>query len=521
MKSLREIFTAHDLTPYVDAFEAEHVAIADLPGMSDEELAETFGLRGYGDRKRFRAMVASLGTGAASLSTTDPGATRAGPLPLDPGATRAGPLPLDPGATRAGTLPADPGAARAGPAPIHSGDRLNGRYYIVKEIARGAMGAVYKAIDELTRADVAIKAISPQQVPSPQFVSLLLKEAATAQRLSHPNLLRIHHVEAGPPAFIVMEYVDGDTLTEAWLRHSRRFPAPELRGVLAQLLAGLEHLHISGVVHRDIKPDNVLLTRGGEVRLADYGISTTLKEQRQGAGSAGTLHFMPPEQLRGQVCDARADLYAVGVMTWQLLVGSLPFDAADAESARSWHLGNDRSGTTGDASLDAWIARLWAPSAGDRYASASEARQALVACDSELADERARDQTELALVESVATALKGARGMNNWGFDDRLALIASLGGLQTRAAAKRAIGVIVAFAGEPPNLPAFKAALSVVQHLSSVASDKDAVGLFTAALERHDRAVTAHSAIMALFLKGFFSIMLVLSVGLCGSLFSN
>ena len=90
--TLRELFTAHDLTAFIDVFEGEHVAIADLPGISDQELADSFGLRGYGDRKRFRAMTASLGKGSgapSSPSTTDPGATRAGPLPVDPGATRA------------------------------------------------------------------------------------------------------------------------------------------------------------------------------------------------------------------------------------------------------------------------------------------------------------------------------------------------------------------------------------------------------------------------------------------------
>jgi hypothetical protein len=489
--SVRDLLTRHGLEAYIDAFEAQYVAVDDLRGLSDKDLMETFGMRPFADRRRFRALVESLagpevvdpGATRAGPALDDPGATRAGPALDDPGATRAGPALDDPGATRMGSVPADAGATRmapgaasaspsAGTAEPSVGDKLLGRYYLVKELGRGAMGIVYRAVDELTQADVAVKRIVPEHSASRAALDRFLEEAATAQQLSHPNLLRINHVEGGATPFLVMEYVDGDTLTVAWMQRQRRYPLSELRPVLAQVLEGLAYLHARGVVHRDVKPDNVLLGRNGDVKLADYGISTTLRAQRHGGTAAGTPLYMAPEQLRGEPCDGRADLYAVGVMAYQLATGRLPFDASSAEVARAWHFGRSRPSDTGDAGFDGWLAKLWNPDAKNRFSSAAQAATELRAGDPGAVEEREAVARDLAIVEGVAERLRTATGLNQWsGSDDRVDILRPLGRMRTKVGALRALELVRAFAGEHPNAPIFKATYALVGLLGPIAGE--------------------------------------------------
>ena len=423
--TLRELFTAHDLTAFIEVFEGEHVAIADLPGISDQELADSFGLRGYGDRKRFRAMVASLGKGSgapSSPSTTDPGATRAGPFPVDPGATRAGPLPLDPGATRAGPLPMDPGATRAGPLPLDPGATrgltmagksvsvdsvdlaalppgtvFDGRYTIVDLLGRGGMGAVYQAVDTRVKQTVALKTL-PSDAPA--LLDALSREVSLARTLSHPNLLGIHHLETrGDAPYVVMELMDGGDLDEALKSKGGKLDAGEARRVLDGVLSGLSALHGARVAHLDVKPANVLLGRDGRVKLADFGISSRMRDQRAGGSGAGTPDYAPPEQLRGEPCDARADVYAAGLLAHVLLAGRLPYDGRTLETIRRWHDGGERVFPLVSAAVGAVLAKAIAVRPEDRYRTAEELRTALLT-----ALERKR---WYALADGVAEGLRG------------------------------------------------------------------------------------------------------------------
>jgi hypothetical protein len=414
MNSVQELLERNGLRDHVPAFVRERVAVEDLPGITDEELASTFGVVSYGDRKRFRAMVRALdGTGATRLGprTDDPGATRMGPRTDDPGATRMGPQTDDPGATRTGPRTKDAamgtGPGAHGPAP-RVGVKLLGRYYLVKELGRGAMGVVYKAVDEVTTGDVAVKVLAPELSTSARAMTMLLEEAATAQPLAHPNLLRINHVEGGAQPFIVMEYVDGDTLTVAWLERRRRFPADALRPLLTQLLEGLACLHERRIVHRDLKPDNIMITRDGRVKITDYGISATVRDQLGGAVGAGTPRYMSPEQLRGAICDGRSDLYAIGVMTSQLLTGELPFPADDVKAARAWHLASQRRAQTGSASFDAWIERMWAHDPQQRFTDARAAAAALTADDASAT--ASIDEPTRQVIAAAAKCLTGLDG---------------------------------------------------------------------------------------------------------------
>jgi predicted Zn finger-like uncharacterized protein len=227
---------------------------------------------------------------------------------------------------------------------MKAGDILAGRYLITKRIGRGGMGAVYKAVDQETENEVAVKLLLPELAASPDAMRDLKKEVAIAEQLTHQNLLRVNYLgTTGDRAFLVMEYLDGEDLEAYRLRKGGKISEEELRRILPQLLAGLDYLHERGMVHLDIKPQNVMVSKAGEVKLTDFGISRTIKEQlaarTEAQAPVGTLCYMAPEQLRGEVCDRRTDIYAIGIMIYQLLMGNFPFPTATREEIVAWHLG--------------------------------------------------------------------------------------------------------------------------------------------------------------------------------------
>ena len=216
------------------------------------------------------------------------------------------------------------------------GHKLIDRYLINKVLGEGGMGTVYLVMDTDTEQQVALKTISAHLAGNPQVLKTLQKEVAMARRLpAHTHLLRILdlHLRADPP-FITMEAVMGGDLEEYWLSQSRKLAVPEVTRIVSEVLSGLDALHSARVVHQDIKPKNILLTRENTVRITDYGISKSLREQLTTGGSdkSGTVLYMSPEQCNGLICDRRADLYAVGVMAHQLLTGRFPFSAKTSAS---------------------------------------------------------------------------------------------------------------------------------------------------------------------------------------------
>jgi serine/threonine-protein kinase len=209
---------------------------------------------------------------------------------------------------------------------------LAGRYSLEREIGRGGMGVVYLAREVRLDRPVAIKLLPPSKTADPRLRERFLREARTAAKLSHPNVIPIHAVEEmGEFVFFAMAYVEGETLTE---RVRRRGPlAPSDAGrVLRDVAWALAYAHGQGVIHRDVKPDNILLESTGRVLVADFGIAGVVA----GAGAltagevAGTPEFMSPEQALGEAVDARSDLYSLGIVGYFALSGTLPFEAAKA-----------------------------------------------------------------------------------------------------------------------------------------------------------------------------------------------
>jgi formylglycine-generating enzyme required for sulfatase activity len=409
--TLRELLTAYDLSSLIDAFEREHVTIADLPAMTDRELADTFGLRGYGDRKRFHLMVASLGSAtAASPSSADSGKTWMGTPPADPGATRAGPAPADPGATRMDLTPLDPGATRGltmlgksiaadsvDLAALPAGTVFDGRYTIVDVLGRGGMGVVYQAVDRRVKQTVALKTLPAGEL---ELLDALAREVALAQHLNHPNLLGVRHLETrGDAPYVVMELMDGGDLEEVLRSQGGKLDPSEARRVLDGVLAGLSALHAARVAHLDVKPANVLLGRDGRVKLADFGISSRMRDQRAGGSGSGTPDYAPPEQLRGAPCDARADVYAVGLLAHVLLAGRLPFEGRAVETIRRWHDSGERVFPLVSPVIEAVLVRAVSVRPDDRYRTAEELRDALMGA--------LQQRCWYALADGVAEGLRG------------------------------------------------------------------------------------------------------------------
>jgi tetratricopeptide (TPR) repeat protein len=286
------------------------------------------------------------------------------------------------------------------------GITLQKRYRLEAELGRGGMGVVYQAYDTLLDRDVAVKLLSGSVLGSEGRVRLL-REAQSAAQLNHPNIVAVYDAgeHEGTP-FIVMELVDGTSLHEQ--------PPQELDDILAvarQVCAALDHAHRHGIVHRDLKPENVLVTQlpspdhgspsghlgegwGMRAKLTDFGLARSVASRISNEGTiVGTVFYLAPELALGQDFDGRADLYALGVMLYELTTGRLPFSADDPVAVISQHLHapavpprarNDRI----PAGLDALIVRLMSKRPEDRPASAGEVLQGLewLEVDAEAAD---------------------------------------------------------------------------------------------------------------------------------------
>ena len=221
--------------------------------------------------------------------------------------------------------------------PIMSVSLLNDRYELHQTLGRGGMGAVYRAHDRVLKRDVAVKVVSTELLDT-QGTTRLLEEAQAAARLNHPNIVAIYDAgeDDGTP-FIIMELVEGATLAG-----KRPEQLEDILAVSIQICAALAHAHAAGIIHRDIKPDNVLVsekTGFRQVRLMDFGLATSVENRLTTEGGfAGTLGYVSPEQALGHEVGPAADLYSFGVLLYELLTGRLPFEADDAFAIITQHL---------------------------------------------------------------------------------------------------------------------------------------------------------------------------------------
>ncbi len=214
------------------------------------------------------------------------------------------------------------------------GKRLDGRYEIKKVIGIGGMAVVYKAHDLSSKCDVAIKILKEEYLSNEEFCRRFKNESQAIALLNHKNIVKIFDMNnSGNLQYIVMEYIDGITLKE-YIEQQGALTSKEAVHFTTQILGALQHAHEKGIVHRDIKPQNIMLKQNGEIKVMDFGIARFARsETRTMTDKAiGSVHYIAPEQAKGSKTDARADIYSVGVMLYEMLTGRVPFEAENAVS---------------------------------------------------------------------------------------------------------------------------------------------------------------------------------------------
>ncbi|WP_417689115.1 serine/threonine protein kinase [Roseibium sp.] len=266
-----------------------------------------------------------------------------------------------------------------------SGRRFIGKYLIEGLLGEGAMGQVYAGIDPDIERPVAIKTIHRHLIDaegSQDWLDRFAREARAAGRVLHPNLVTIFDfLQEDAIPYIVMERVRSTTLED---RHSGegKMPLEEIHAIMSQILAGLSCIHAAGIVHRDLKPANVMLTDDGGVKVTDFGIARLTAMDATGAGMIGTPAYMAPEQLMGAEVDARADIYAAGVVLYEMLTGRKPYKGGGIEALYTT-LRNGKVTppseivTTLCAELDEIVLKAMSIEPDDRFDDADSMRQAL------------------------------------------------------------------------------------------------------------------------------------------------
>lgn len=267
--------------------------------------------------------------------------------------------------------------------------RLGERYELGETLGRGGMAEVFEGKDLRLNRRVAVKVLRPDLAQDPAFQTRFRREAQSAASLNDPNIVAVYDTgedvldgggEHELVPYIVMEYVDGHTLREL-MSSGRRFLPERALEIMDGVLSALDYSHAHGIIHRDIKPGNVMLTRSGDVKVMDFGIARAVADAQatmtQGNAVMGTAQYLSPEQARGEIVDARSDLYSAGCLLYELLTGRPPFQGESAVSVAYQHVSEtptppSQLDPTVPPGLDGLVLKSLAKDPADRYQSANE-----------------------------------------------------------------------------------------------------------------------------------------------------
>ena len=223
---------------------------------------------------------------------------------------------------------------------IRVGDRIDGRYRVVSRIARGGMADVYEAVDVFTHRPVSLKVMREDMMDSPSNVARFSRECVAAASLDNPNIVKVYGqgITDGRP-YMANEYIKGQTLRDTLNFSTTHCLSPkEACSVMLQLTSGVAYIHEHGIIHRDIKPDNLFYLPDGSIKISDFGISTLIGEKTKGDGVSGTIYYTAPEIILGKECGVYSDIYSMGIVFYELLTGSVPFDASTPEEVALMHV---------------------------------------------------------------------------------------------------------------------------------------------------------------------------------------
>lgn len=265
---------------------------------------------------------------------------------------------------------------------IKPGMFISDRYEIIEKVGTGGMADVYKAKCHRLNRNVAIKVLKPEYSDDQTFVSKFRGEAQSAAGLSHPNIVNVYDVgDDGNLHYIVMELVEGITL-KSFIERKGKLEIKEAVGIAIQIAQGMEAAHANHIIHRDIKPQNIIISREGKVKVTDFGIAKATSSNTITSNAIGSVHYISPEQARGGYSDEKSDIYSLGVTLYEMLIGKVPFEGDNAVSVALLHIQGETTplrqlDPTIPPSLDKIVQKCMQKKPERRYLSASELIQDL------------------------------------------------------------------------------------------------------------------------------------------------
>lgn len=279
---------------------------------------------------------------------------------------------------------------------IVKGQKIDGRYQIIRTIGEGGMANVYLAYDTILEREVAVKILRGDLSSDEKFIKRFQREAKAASSLNHPNIVEMYDVgEDEGNYFIVMEYVNGKTL-KSLIKKRGALSLSEVIDIMLQLTSGIACAHESYIIHRDIKPQNVMILEDGRVKITDFGIAVALKsnELTQTNSVMGSVHYLPPEQANGSGATVKSDIYSLGILMYELLTGKLPFKGDNAVEIAIKQMKDRLPSITAQnpnipQSVENVVLRACAKNPKNRYASALEMHEDLKTV---LSEERKNEQ---------------------------------------------------------------------------------------------------------------------------------
>lgn len=279
---------------------------------------------------------------------------------------------------------------------LSKGQKINNRYEIVKSIGEGGMANVYLANDKILDRKVAVKVLRGDLSSDDKFIRRFQREALSVSNLSHPNIVEVYDVgEEDGEYYIVMEYIEGKTLKQL-LKKRESLTLTEVIDIMTQLTDGISHAHESYIIHRDIKPQNIMIQDDGRIKITDFGIAMALNATQltQTNSVMGSVHYLPPEQASGKGATVKSDIYSMGILMYELLTGTVPFKGDNAVEIALKHMKDKipsirKQDPSIPQSVENILLKATAKNPRNRYNTAKEMHEDLLNC---LKEEHANDK---------------------------------------------------------------------------------------------------------------------------------